>query len=193
MTEFADSNTQQLNWVVAVRVYSISAGQTLHYHKNTPYIFTVLYFILIHLWNESTYKIHLLLQVWNEIIADNEHKLGKLGESKFIHMTVNEGGIVMFTPTLRCECAQPGLIDTIWEWSIKVLMNDFSKDIDKCRMCCDRVLTWRLPLGQYSQKMETLGLSTLAPTNRTTLSCSILRICQDKNKRFHSIFIITPL
>ena len=24
----------------------------------------------------------------------------------------------MFTPTLRCECAQPGLIDTIWEWSI---------------------------------------------------------------------------
>ena len=25
----------------------------------------------------------------NEIIADNEHKLGKLGESKFIHMTVN--------------------------------------------------------------------------------------------------------
>ena len=26
------------------------------------------------------YKIHLLLQVWNEIIADNEHKLGKLGE-----------------------------------------------------------------------------------------------------------------
>ena len=25
----------------------------------------------------------------------------------------------MFTPTLRCECAQPGLIDTIWEWSIR--------------------------------------------------------------------------
>ena len=23
----------------------------------------------------------------------------------------------MFTPTLHCECAQPGLIDTIWEWS----------------------------------------------------------------------------
>ena len=41
--------------------------------------------------NESTYKIHLLLQVWNEIIADNEHKLGKLGESKFIHMTSMEG------------------------------------------------------------------------------------------------------
>ena len=38
-----------------------------------------------------TYKIHLLLQVWNEIIADNEQKLGKLGESKFIHMTVNRG------------------------------------------------------------------------------------------------------
>ena len=53
---------------------------------------------------------HLLLQVWNEIIADQ--KLGKLGESKFIHMTVNGGGIVMFTPTLRCECAQP------YEWSI---------------------------------------------------------------------------
>ena len=27
----------------------------------------------------------------------------------------------MFTPTLRCECAQPGLIDTIWEWSIPLL------------------------------------------------------------------------
>ena len=25
----------------------------------------------------------------------------------------------MFKPTLRCECAQPGLIDTIWEWSIR--------------------------------------------------------------------------
>ena len=62
-------------------------------HKNTPYIFTVLYLILIHLWNKSTYKIHLLLQVWNEIIADNEHKLGKLGESNFIHMTVNGGGL----------------------------------------------------------------------------------------------------
>ena len=36
-------------------------------------------------------KIHLLLRVWNEIIADNEQKLGKLGESKFIHMTVNGG------------------------------------------------------------------------------------------------------
>ena len=27
------------------------------------------------------------------IIADNEHKLGKLGESKSIHMTVNGGGL----------------------------------------------------------------------------------------------------
>ena len=23
----------------------------------------------------------------------------------------------MFTPTLRCECAQPGLIDTMRKWS----------------------------------------------------------------------------
>ena len=46
---------------------------------------------------------NLLLQVWKKLIAVNEHKLGKLGESKFIHMTVNGGGIVMFTPTLRCE------------------------------------------------------------------------------------------
>ena len=29
-TEFADPNTQQLNMVVAMRVYSISAGRTLH-------------------------------------------------------------------------------------------------------------------------------------------------------------------
>ena len=43
--------------------------------------------------NESTHKIHLLLQVWNTIIADNEQKLGKLGESKFIHMTVSGGGL----------------------------------------------------------------------------------------------------
>ena len=28
-----------------------------------------------------------------KIIADNEHKLGKLEESKFIHMTVNGGGL----------------------------------------------------------------------------------------------------
>ena len=34
-----------------------------------------------------------IVQLWNEIIADNEHKLGKLGESKFIHMTVNGGGL----------------------------------------------------------------------------------------------------
>ena len=25
----------------------------------------------------------------------------------------------MFTPTLRCECAQPGLIDTMRKWSIE--------------------------------------------------------------------------
>ena len=27
----------------------------------------------------------------------------------------------MFTPTLRCECAQPGLIDTKRKWSIQTL------------------------------------------------------------------------
>ena len=25
----------------------------------------------------------------------------------------------MFTPTLRCECAQPGLIDTMRKWCIR--------------------------------------------------------------------------
>ena len=30
----------------------------------------------------------------------------------------------MFTPTFRCECAQPGLIDTIWEWSIEFWITD---------------------------------------------------------------------
>ena len=83
----------RLDAAVAMRVYSISAGRTLHLSRNTPYIFTILYLILIHLWNKSTYIIHLLLQVWNEIIADDEQKLGKLGESKFIHMTVNGGGL----------------------------------------------------------------------------------------------------
>ena len=28
-----------------------------------------------------------------KLFADNEQKLGKLGESKFIHMTVNGGGL----------------------------------------------------------------------------------------------------
>ena len=26
----------------------------------------------------------------------------------------------MFTPTLHCECAQPGLIDTMRKWSITI-------------------------------------------------------------------------
>ena len=30
----------------------------------------------------------------------------------------------MFTPTLCCECAQPGLIDAIWEWSIALIIID---------------------------------------------------------------------
>ena len=30
VTEFADPNTQHLNMVVAMKVYSISAGRTLH-------------------------------------------------------------------------------------------------------------------------------------------------------------------
>ena len=47
----------------------------------------------LHKMPSPTYKKHLLLQVWKEIIADNEHKLGKLGESKFIDMTVNGGGL----------------------------------------------------------------------------------------------------
>ena len=81
-------------------------------HKNTPYILTVLYLILIHLWNEGTYKIHLLLQVWNEIIADNEHKLGKLGESKFIHMTVNGGGLSCLRPLFTVNAPNPA-------WSIQ--------------------------------------------------------------------------
>ena len=28
----------------------------------------------------------------------------------------------MFTPTLHCECAQPGLIDTMRKWSIAAYM-----------------------------------------------------------------------
>ena len=30
----------------------------------------------------------------------------------------------MFTPTLRCECAQPGLIDTMRKWSIHTFQLD---------------------------------------------------------------------
>ena len=67
---------------------------------------------MIHLWNESTYKIHLLLQVWNEIIADNEQKLGKLGESKFIQMTVNGGGLSCLRPLFAVNAPNPA-------WSIQ--------------------------------------------------------------------------
>ena len=28
----------------------------------------------------------------------------------------------MFTPTLRCECAQPGLIDIMRKWSIETVL-----------------------------------------------------------------------
>ena len=31
----------------------------------------------------------------------------------------------MFTPTLRCECAQPGLIDTMRKWSIWLIRERF--------------------------------------------------------------------
>ena len=45
--------------------------------------------ILVHIKYIYYYKFF-----WNEIIADNEQKLGKLGESnEFIHMTVNGGGL----------------------------------------------------------------------------------------------------
>ena len=98
-------------------------------HKNTPYIFTILYLILIHLWNESTYKIHLLLQVWNKIIADNEHKLGKLGESKFIHMTVNEGDCNVYAhsslwmrPT-RPDWYNAKMVYTLWKFFFTNLWN----------------------------------------------------------------------
>ena len=64
----------------------------------------------------------------NEIIADNDQKLGKLGESKpGVKVHSHDGqwrGIVMFTPTLRCECAQPGLIDTMRKWSIDSQKNN---------------------------------------------------------------------
>ena len=67
---------------------------------------------MIHLWNESTYKIHLLPQVWNEIIADNEQKLGKLGESKLIHMTVNGGDCNVYAQLFAVNAPNPA-------WSIQ--------------------------------------------------------------------------
>ena len=56
--------------------------QPCTYHKNTSNIFTVSYLILIHLWNQYTYIIYSLPQVWNEITADNQHNLGKTEKSQ---------------------------------------------------------------------------------------------------------------
>ena len=56
-----------------------------------------------------------------KIIADNEQKLSKIGRAKVHSHDGQWRGIVMFTPTLRCECAQPGLIDTMRKWSIHLL------------------------------------------------------------------------
>ena len=42
----------------------------------------------------------------------------------------------MFTPTLRCECAQPGLIDTIWEWSIEADSVTSEYPQDGGSVCC---------------------------------------------------------
>ena len=33
----------------------------------------------------------------------------------------------MFTPTLQCECAQPGLIDTMGKWSITLVVKDSTR------------------------------------------------------------------
>ena len=78
-----------------------SCDESVWYFSGTNFALITKYSIHIYhfifdldtLWNESIYKIHLLLQIWNKIIADNEQKLGKLGESKFIHTTVNGGGL----------------------------------------------------------------------------------------------------
>ena len=43
----------------------------------------------------DTYKIYVLPQVWNEIVADNQHNLGKLGTVK-VHSYSGQL-IVMFT------------------------------------------------------------------------------------------------
>ena len=43
----------------------------------------------------------------------------------------------MFTPTLRCECAQPGLIDTMRKWSISLytfLNKKFSNKREKINL-----------------------------------------------------------
>ena len=62
-------------------------------HKNTPYKFIVLYLILIHLWNQDKYKLYLLAQVWNKIIAAKQSNLGgkKLFESQSSFTFIIEG------------------------------------------------------------------------------------------------------
>ena len=70
-------------------------------HKNTSYIFTVLYLILTFFYEILTYIfIYLLPQVWNEIIADNQHNLGKFEWVKVHSHEDQWRGIVMFTHSL---------------------------------------------------------------------------------------------
>ena len=71
----------------------------------------------------SLAKVNTQLLIYNycykfetKLLLITNRKLGKLGESKFIHMTVK--GIVMFTPTLRCECAQPASDRLMRKWCI---------------------------------------------------------------------------
>ena len=48
------------------------------------------------------------------------NKTRKIGRVKVHSHDGQWRGIVMFTPTLRCECAQPRLIHTMRKWSIDI-------------------------------------------------------------------------
>ena len=57
-----------------------------------------------------------MLQVWNKIIADNQHNLGKLEKSQSSFTWWSMEGFFKCLRTHRCECAnyENGVLETLW-------------------------------------------------------------------------------
>ena len=94
-------------------------------HKNTSYISTVSYLILIHLWSLDTYKIYLLPQVWNENTADNQHNLGKLGrvKSSFIWLSMEGDCNVYALFAVNAPIIRMVYVVEIWQASSEFTSN----------------------------------------------------------------------
>ena len=66
---------------------------------------TAFYLILKHIIMELKYKIHLFLQAWNEIDADNQENLEKTKQNKTKqNKNKKNDGVVIFTHSLSWMC-----------------------------------------------------------------------------------------